>query len=101
MTYEPITPPGPAAGSDLRERAIKQLRKRRDFRTHLLIYVLVNTFLVVIWALTTGTGGFFWPAFPIFGWGIGLVAHWYDAYRGDEFGEEAIRHEMDRLAGRN
>jgi|GEM_PF-4576840 len=34
-----------------RDKAVQQLRKRRDFRGHLLIYILVNAFLVVIWAL--------------------------------------------------
>lgn len=49
------------AGNDvLRDRAIKRLKKRRDFSAHLLVYVLVNAFLVVIWALTNprlGSGG--------------------------------------------
>ena len=55
-----------------RDRAIKQLKKRHDFTTHLLVYVLVNSFIVVIWAITN-SGGFFWPVFPIVGWGNGLV----------------------------
>jgi 2TM domain-containing protein len=52
----------------VRDRAIKQLKKRHDLMTHLLVYVLVNTFIVVIWAITN-SGGFFWPVFPIVGWG--------------------------------
>ena len=39
-----------------RDRAVTQLKKRRDFRGHLLVYGLVNTFLVVIWAVTDPTG---------------------------------------------
>ena len=35
----------------VRDRAIKQLKKRHDFATHLLVYVLVNSFIVVIWAI--------------------------------------------------
>jgi 2TM domain len=54
-----------------RDKAVAQLKKRRDFRGHLLVYVLVNAFLVVIWAVTD-VHGFFWPVFPIFGWGIGV-----------------------------
>src|SRR5664279_6419847 len=34
--------------------------------------MLVNGFLVVIWAMTGA--GFFWPVFPIVGWGIGVAA---------------------------
>ena len=40
--------------------------------------------------------GFFWPAFPLVGWGIGLVFHTWDVYR-QPFSEDQIRHEMERL----
>jgi hypothetical protein len=56
---------------------------------------MVNTFLVAIWAVTGH--GFFWPGFPIVGWGIGVVMNAWDVYRGDEFSEDEIRREMDRL----
>ena len=39
-------------GSDLRERALARLKKKRDFRGHLIVYALVNAFLIVIWAVT-------------------------------------------------
>jgi hypothetical protein len=84
--------------TELRERALEVLKKRRDFRGHLLIYTAVNVFLVVLWAVTSGTDAFFWPVFPIAGWGIGLVAHWWDAYHGDDFTEDQIQHEMERLS---
>jgi hypothetical protein len=80
----------------LRERAIKRLKKRRDFSGHLLVYVLVNAFFVVIWAMTN-PDGFFWPVFPIVGWGIGVVLNAWDVYRNDEFDEEQIRREIERL----
>jgi hypothetical protein len=44
--------------ASLRDRAIARLKKRQDFFAHLLVYVLVNSFLVVIWIVTSG-GGFF------------------------------------------
>jgi len=58
---------------DLRQRAIVNLKKKREFAAHLLAYVLVNAFLVAIWAVTSD-GTLFWPIFPILGWGIGLVS---------------------------
>jgi hypothetical protein len=85
------------SGQDpLRERAVKRLKKRRDFAGHLLVYALVNSFLVLIWALTND-GGFFWPVFPIVGWGIGVVMNAWDVYRNDELDEEAIRREVERI----
>ena len=62
-----------------RDKAVQQLKKRRDFRGHLLIYTLVNAFLVVIWAITD-PHGFFWPVFPIAGWGIFVVMNAWDVY---------------------
>ena len=84
-----------ARDTELRERAIKRLKKRRDFRAHILVYTLVNAFLVVIWVLTS-PGGFFWPIFPIVGWGIGVVMNAWDVYSPDDFTEEDIEKEIER-----
>jgi uncharacterized membrane protein len=78
-----------------RDRAITHLKKRRDFLGHLLVYVLVNTLIVVIWAVT-GANGFFWPVFPIAGWGIGVVMNAWDVYWRHDITEEDIQHEMER-----
>ena len=83
----------------LRARALKQLKKKREFHAHLVVFVLVNAFFVGIWAVTN-SGGFFWPVFLIGGWGIGLVMNAWDVYRGEDFTEEDIRREMARLRSR-
>ncbi|HEX2084380.1 MAG TPA: DUF1707 domain-containing protein [Solirubrobacteraceae bacterium] len=46
---------------------------RRDFREHLRAYVMVMALLVAIWALTGA--GYFWPVWPMLGWGIGVWSH--------------------------
>lgn len=79
----------------LRERALGRIKKKREFQAHLLSYVLVNGFLIAIWATVAG-GGFFWPAFPIAGWGIGLIFHAWDVY-GSEPSEAEIEREMNKL----
>jgi vacuolar-type H+-ATPase subunit I/STV1 len=83
------------ADRELRERAVERLRKKSEFRAHLLSYALVNGFLVIIWAITGAS--FFWPVFPIAGWGIGLTFHAWDVYRRQEFSEEQIQREIQRL----
>jgi hypothetical protein len=83
--------------SELRHRALEHLKKKSDFRVHLMIYALVNGMLVLIWAMTGA--GFFWPAFPMAGWGIGVVANAYDVYMRTEPSEADITAEMDRLRG--
>ena len=86
-----------SATSTLRDKAVRRLKKRRDFFAHLLVYFLVNTFIVVIWAVTSGDG-FFWPIFPMVGWGIGVVMNAWDVWRGDEFSEEHIAREIQRMS---
>jgi len=78
-----------------RDKAVQRLKKRRDFHAHLLVYVLVNGFIVLIWALT-GAAGFFWPLFFIAAWGIGLVMNAWDVYWRREITEQDIQHEMER-----
>lgn len=82
-----------------REQAIRRLKKRRDFFAHVLVYCLVNGFIVAIWAVTSR--GFFWPIFPIVGWGIGVVMNAWDVWRPAEFTEAEIRREVDRIRSRS
>jgi hypothetical protein len=84
---------------ELRDQAIERLKKRRDFRGHVFIYVAVNAMLVAIWAITSGGDDFFWPIFPILGWGIGVAANAYDVYGRKPISEDEIRREADRLRG--
>jgi hypothetical protein len=79
---------------DLRRQAIERLRKRSEFFNHVAVFVLVHALLVTIWFLTGRE--FFWPIFPLFGWGIGLFFHGMDTFR-RPFSEDRIRREMDRL----
>jgi 2TM domain-containing protein len=88
----------PDIAGDLREAAITRLHKKRDLQAHLLAYVLVNLMLNGIW-LVTNPGGFYWPVFPLLGWGIGMVFHIWDVYGPSEPSEEKIRREMNRLGG--
>jgi hypothetical protein len=91
----PETPVSPDA--ILRERALTRLKKKRDFYTHVLVYLAVNSFLVVIWVMTSS--GFFWPAIPMAAWGIGLVMNAWDVWQG-EFSEADIEREVARLQRR-
>lgn len=87
----------PRTEEELRERAITRLKKKRDFRGHVFIYVAVNTMLVVIWAVTGAE--FFWPIFPILGWGVGVAANAWDVYGRKEISEDEIRRETERMQG--
>lgn len=43
------------------------------FRSHLNVYLVIMGFLVLIWAITSR--GYFWPIWPMAGWGIAVVLH--------------------------
>lgn len=87
----------PRTEEELREQALASLKKKRDFRGHVFIYVAVNAVLVVIWAVTSR--GFFWPIFPILGWGVGVAANAWDVYGRKPIGEDEIQRETERLRG--
>lgn len=77
-----------------REAAVKRVKARHDFRSHLAVYAVVNALLVVIWAATGA--GYFWPIWPIAGWGIGLLLNAWDVYYRNPITEEEIQRELDR-----
>jgi hypothetical protein len=90
---------GATGDAVLRDQVIRRLKKRRDFQVHLLTYVLFNAFLVAIWAISN-LHSFFWPIFPILGWGVAVVLNAWDTYRPEEFTEEQIQREMEHLQRR-
>jgi hypothetical protein len=85
-----------ASEDQLREQAVASIKRKRGFRQTLLAYVVVNIGLVIVWAATGA--GYFWPAWVIGGWGIGMVFQGYDAYgRRHGISEDEISGEMQRL----
>jgi hypothetical protein len=70
------------------------LAAKRRFQHQVVVYVIVNVFLVVIWA--TSDQGFFWPIWSIAGWGLGLAFQAWSTYGNRAPTEEAIQREMRR-----
>jgi len=83
-------------GEELRDLAIKAIKKKRDFWNHVIAYCIVNAFLVGIWFWTGA--GYFWPGWVLAGWGIGVAFNAWDTYgRGSRpITEEEIQREIDR-----
>jgi hypothetical protein len=62
------------------ERAARR-EARTGFFVHLTIFIGIQLMLFVIWFMTSNGGEVLpWFLFPLFGWGVGLVAH-YVGYR--------------------
>lgn len=58
----------------------KVAKKRAAFKLSLVIYIVINAFLVGLWYFTTGPQFYFWPAWPMLGWGFGIIFQFVDAY---------------------
>ena len=86
--------------SEARDQAIKRLEAKRAFLRHAATYVVVNLFLIFIWAVPSG-GGYFWPIWPILGWGIGLAFHAWGTFFERPISESAIQREIDRSRSSN
>ncbi|OBJ69547.1 DUF1707 domain-containing protein [Mycobacterium sp. 1274756.6] len=63
--------------SDPLRRAAHRRAARRGVWLHVAAYLAVSVLMIGIWAVSAAvTGaGYFWPVWPILGWGIGVVSH--------------------------
>lgn len=52
-------------------------KERREFRNHLVSYIIVNAFLFIIDHMVSGGVWYYWS---VVGWGIGLAFHAYGTY---------------------
>ena len=65
------------------ERLWQTARRRASFKRSLLVYCMVNIFLIGVWYFTSGRHTYFWPIWPILGWGIGIGFQYAAAYHGN------------------
>ncbi len=85
--------PAPSATPAGHQAAVKRIRAKRAFGLHATVYVAVNLLLVAVWALTGR--GYFWPIWPILGWGVGLLVHYWTVFLLRPISEDEIRREME------
>lgn len=63
--------------------AEKRVKAKVDFYWHLASYVVVNAMLVAIYLLTSLAAGeltYPWPVWPMLGWGVGLLLHFFGVF---------------------
>ncbi len=89
MRPEPRASPSPSAS-----RRWKRLQERRDFGSHVVAYVVVNAFVIGVWAFTGA--GYFWPVWMLACWGIGLVLHGWNVFFRRPITEADIDQELHR-----
>jgi class 3 adenylate cyclase len=96
---QPQAAPAPAAPamapppSD-HQAAIERIQAKRGFERHATAYVAVNLLLIGIWAITDR--GYFWPIWPILGWGVGLGANYWAVFHRRPISDDEIRREIEK-----
>ncbi len=96
MTITPPAPPEQGSWSlDFeRTQARKRVEARRKLVSDLVSYIVVNAFLIGVWAITGA--GYFWPGWVLAGWGMGLVLHAWDVYWRKPITEDEVDAELRR-----
>jgi 2TM domain len=83
----------------LREQALRRFTKRRELKTHAVVFTLVNLTVWGMWVAIAATSDSWWP-WPVFltlFWGIGLVMNAWDVYFRKPITEQELKREIDRL----
>lgn len=80
-----------------KENIRKKAEARVAFKIHLLVYVALNAFLWIVYALTWT--GYPWPLWTMLALTIGLGVHYYVAYRSGGF--LSVENEMNKLINAN
>ncbi len=78
----------------IRREVEKRHKERQGFITHLVIYLVVNLAIWSFWWVIGG--GFAWPVFVTFGWGIGIVSHTIDYLQKYGPGARRLEREIER-----
>ena len=81
------------------EELWKIAKQRVAFKWSLASYIIVNAFLIGVWFFTLGIDGYFWPIWPILGWGLGIGFQYFNAYHGNKF--ISAEEEYERLKRKN
>jgi 2TM domain len=57
----------------IQQKQVVDARRKRGFKAHLIPFVAVNTFLIILNLITSPK--YFWAVYPLLGWGLGLGIH--------------------------
>lgn len=88
---------------ELMEIARKRVKDKTGFYIHFACYVMVNIALMALWWSTgvfdDGTNVVALLFGPLFGWGVGIVAHFIAVFAGET--EEKVQKEYQKLKKNN
>lgn len=84
----------PSGQDPARAEARRRLQAKREFVSHAVTFVVVNGLIVGGWAVTGA--GYFWPAWVMAIWGVGLVLHGWELFWRRPISEADVDRELGR-----
>ena len=88
--------------NDLRHQALAQVKRKREFKTAIAAYLVVNAFLWIIWLLSDERGdanGVPWPLWVTAFWGLGMVLSAWNVYGQRPISESEVDEELRKIQG--
>jgi hypothetical protein len=89
-----IENPEPSTLESERAAARHHLERQRKFYGDIVAYLVINAFLIVVWAVSGF--GYFWPGWVLGGWGVLLVLDAWALYYRRPITEADIDREVQR-----
>ncbi|MCL2446485.1 MAG: 2TM domain-containing protein [Oscillospiraceae bacterium] len=86
---------------ELMKQARANVQRKKEFKIHLAVYLAVNAFLTGIFFVTSRHAfrAYFWPMWPMLGWGLGVAIHGAVVYLGGNSAKEVdqVKKEYQKL----
>jgi hypothetical protein len=76
------------------KRAYCRAGAKLGFYFHLVAYITVNLLLVFVNYSTSPQ--YLWFKWPLFGWGIGLLFHWFAVFVGPKLMQHFVKRELEK-----
>lgn len=91
---------------DLLKKAQKKVKKKKDFFSHLFIFIPCMAILFMVAFIATPASPW-WVVFPFLGWGMGIIGQYFEAFGtehlnflGKNWEEDELEKEVMRLRRR-
>ena len=86
----------------LRDEARAQLKRKREFRISIAVFLLINALLWILWLLSDDRGdanGIPWPLWVTAFWGFGMALSAWNIYGQKPISESEVDEEMRKMQG--
>jgi hypothetical protein len=90
------------SGDSIRDQALAQLKRKREFKASLVVFVVINLLLWLIWLISDDRGnanGVPWPLWVTVFWGFGMLIGAWNVYGQQPISDADLEEEMRKIRG--